>query len=114
MRGKFPTIYMPKEYMDWKALVAEYVKSHYAETIPSDLIELPVAVTHEHIVQPPKTTKLSHPKPDLDNYDKSVLDALTSAECVWKDDTQVWSLTSQKRWAREGDAVGIHVTLTYG
>ena len=41
-----------------------------------------------------------HPKgrSDLDNYVKFVMDCVTGMGCVWKDDSQVVSLTAVKRY----------------
>jgi Holliday junction resolvase RusA-like endonuclease len=38
-------------------------------------------------------------KPDADNLAKLVLDQITRSECVWRDDSQVVSLTVHKSWA---------------
>jgi Holliday junction resolvase RusA-like endonuclease len=46
----------------------------------------------------PRTTKLDGPKPDIDNYLKSLMDALTSA-AVWDDDCQVVEVHALKKWA---------------
>ena len=45
----------------------------------------------------PKRTKLQFPKPDIDNYAKSVLDALNGH--AWLDDDQVIGLVAHKEWA---------------
>ncbi|WP_164852774.1 RusA family crossover junction endodeoxyribonuclease [Novosphingobium umbonatum] len=111
--GKFASFYMPKAYMDWKRAVADYVYQQVQHT-PSELLEAPVEVTAEYIVTPPKTTKLSFPKPDLDNYEKSLLDALSMATTIWKDDTQVHQMLSSKRWAAEGEETGMSVRLIFG
>lgn len=110
--GKFAQFYMPKAYMDWKRAVADFVKTHVQAT-PVELHEAPVTVTGTYIATQPKTTKLAFPKPDLDNYEKSLLDALSMAETIWKDDTQVHTMVSHKRWAGPEEQPGIDVRLCF-
>jgi Holliday junction resolvase RusA-like endonuclease len=38
-------------------------------------------------------------KPDVDNLAKLILDQITRSKCVWRDDSQVVSLTVHKFWA---------------
>ncbi|EQB10397.1 hypothetical protein L284_17025 [Novosphingobium lindaniclasticum LE124] len=61
-------------------------------------------------VAKPKTTKLAAPKPDVDNYAKGVLDAITKDGRFWSDDSQVVGLWVSKTWT-EG-APGIHVAIS--
>ena len=96
---------MPKEYKDWKATVAEFFKTSGIKTR-----DTAVSVYLHVAVAKPKTTKLRFPKPDVDNYAKSVLDAATEAG-VWDDDTLVQDLTVSKHWVDEGETPGIHVTI---
>lgn len=63
----------------------------------------------EIICQRPKTTKLSHPRGDVDNFVKGALDAATKAG-VWGDDTQVIALGVTKRWTEGDEAPGIIFT----
>ncbi len=44
----------------------------------------------------PRTTKLTYPKPDIDNYAKSVLDACNGV--LWLDDSQIIHLYATKLW----------------
>lgn len=60
----------------------------------------PVSVYCEFHCRRPKTTKLDAPKPDIDNYLKSILDLLQPT--VLKDDAQVEKLYAFKQWA-EGE-----------
>jgi Holliday junction resolvase RusA-like endonuclease len=46
----------------------------------------------------PKSTKLEFPRPDIDNYIKSVLDLCNGV--LWKDDSQIVSIEAEKRWAK--------------
>lgn len=70
----------------------------------------PVSVYVVHAVERPKNTKLEFPAPDVDNYAKAVLDALTQSRVVWDDDTQVVSLVTRKTWTDvPGGAVVIQI-----
>ena len=55
--------------------------------------------------------RLCTAKPDGDNIAKAVLDACNHAG-VWRDDTQVASLSVLKVWAREGEAPRADVRIT--
>lgn len=90
------TFYSPKEYKDWQAGAAKALKSVEAPETP---FEGPVVVFLQVVAARPKTTKLPHPKPDVDNYAKAVLDALTQDGRFWSDDSQVQTLTVTKAWA---------------
>ncbi len=83
---------MPADYKKWKDAVAEFLKTTGVR-VGASTVEVMIAC----LVQKPKTSKLPFPKPDVDNYAKSVLDAATDAG-VWDDDTQVKSLTVHKDW----------------
>jgi Holliday junction resolvase RusA-like endonuclease len=49
-------------------------------------------------------------KPDIDNLEKAVLDALTKAG-AWQDDAYVASIHSIKRYARPGEKPGVRIAL---
>jgi len=97
-RGKFAHAYYPASYKKWKEAAAEAIGAQIQDAQP---VAGPVNVTIECAVKRPKTTKLSHPKPDVDNYAKAVMDALT-ASSVWSDDSQVIRLVVTKVWAETG------------
>lgn len=100
---------MPAEYKKWKQAVADFLKEQNVR-IGSTPVEVMIAC----YVKRPRTSKLDFPKPDVDNYAKSVLDAATDAG-VWDDDTQVKSLTVHKDWHNcldpfsEGEGIVFHI-----
>ena len=65
-------------------------------------LEGPLLVVTRFIVTRPKTTKLSHPRGDIDNYEKGLFDQLTSCG-AWLDDNQIVDAHSSKEWARTGE-----------
>lgn len=111
MAGRKPmaVFYSPQEYKAWQA----DAKKHLSKVSwwPQGPIEGPLYVAIKVVAERPKSTKLLAPKPDVDNYAKGVLDAITDAERFWKDDTQVTDLLVQKRWSSEGEPAGIFVHI---
>lgn len=108
--GKFASAYMPREYTVWKDRAVECVRG--VNQIPSEPLSGPVTVTLVVLATKPKTSKLTHPSPDVDNYAKGVLDAITQSERWWADDKQVVRLDVSKAWAADGAPAGIEVTIT--
>lgn len=60
-----------------------------------------LAVDIKCFVARPKSTKLEHPKADVDNYSKSILDSLNGK--LWEDDSQIVALFIEKQWANPGE-----------
>ena len=112
VRGKFASSYNDPKYTAWKSQVIESVRG-VSDLPSSDLFDRPVKVAMTIQATPPRTTKLSHPSPDVDNYAKGVLDALTQSERWWNDDKQVVELWIEKRWHDPSESPGIRVTITY-
>ena len=54
----------------------------------------------ELYVKRPKTTKLSQPRADIDNYIKAIFDCLNQK--LWIDDAQIHSVYASKQFARKG------------
>lgn len=107
MPGRKPlaTIYSPKEYKDWQTAAAAALKG-----VPAFPLDGPCTVSITCEVVRPKTTKLPAPKPDVDNYAKGVLDAITKDGRFWNDDSQVVGLWVRKQWTT-GEP-GIHVSIS--
>jgi Holliday junction resolvase RusA-like endonuclease len=62
----------------------------------------PLSVAVEVVGERPKNTILTHPRGDVDNFSKGILDALTKGG-AWLDDALVRTLLITKRWADEGE-----------
>jgi Holliday junction resolvase RusA-like endonuclease len=94
----FPHAYYPKSYKVWKEEASQLL----TPLVPSAPLIGPLVVRVTFTCPRPKTTKLSCPKPDIDNYAKSFMDALTAVGW-WEDDSQVVGLQAVKRWGPAGD-----------
>ena len=104
-RRPIAVFYSPANYKEWqKEAAAELAK------IDAVKVEGSCLVTVENYATRPKTTKLSAPKPDVDNYAKGVLDAITKDGRFWHDDSQVTDLTVSKRWTTDGARIEVTIT----
>ena len=56
-----------------------------------------LTVVIELFVTKPKTTILDFPRPDVDNYAKSILDVCNDK--IWDDDQRITNLVVSKSWA---------------
>lgn len=79
-------------------------------------LEGPVAVTLHFVFERPKrlSKKIERrihksTKPDIDNLEKAVLDALNGI--AWADDGQVCSVVKAKYWAAIGEAAGTEIQI---
>ena len=104
IRGKRAGVYDPGTADDWKSIVRAAAKEVW-NGVPFDG---PVRVCLRFYMPRPKShfgkngLKESAPgfvttKPDLDNLEKSVLDALTNVG-MWRDDSQVVAVSKEKRY----------------
>lgn len=108
-RGRFAVAYTDKPYRDWlDAAAAELSKL----TLPEGWDpSRPMIMAVVFSVLRPKTSKLDYPKPDIDNYEKSLLDAITQAGGIWDDDCQVVTLTSTKQFVTDEAKVGVSFSI---
>lgn len=87
--------YYPAKYSKWKKAFTAALRrvveenKHVRHTGP-------LVVMVWFFATKPRTSKLPHPKPDVDNFAKSVLDA--SNGVLWDDDSQITALFAFKEW----------------
>lgn len=106
--GRWSTYYKGS-YGIWKPLAERLLKSAVWPVMQTGD---PVHIMLEVVKRKARTSKLVVPNGDLDNYVKAVLDAVTKAEKAWKDDVQVQTLHTHKRFALGGEAPRVHVRCT--
>lgn len=103
-RKPIAVFYSPKEYREWQDAALDALKAVGAFPVLG-----PCSVVLRCAAARPKTTKLPHPKPDVDNYAKGILDVITKDGRFWADDSQIARLSVLKLWT-EGDPY-IDVTI---
>ena len=111
VRGRFAHAYYPAAYKDWKAEAERLIEQAMDKEITATFYDVPLQVLLVCVIVKPKTSKLSKPRGDVDNYAKSIMDALTAAG-AWGDDDQVIDLRVVKRWANKGEDGYFTVTIT--
>ena len=114
-------VYNPGTANEWKACVIHALRGNFG-TFPADVpircdltFYLPRPKSHFGSGKNAQQLKPSAPtrptgKPDRDNLDKAVCDAITAAG-VWVDDSQVTSGTIRKRYCLEGQT-GCQIYIT--
>lgn len=96
--------YYGKKYTAWRKEADEVIKTALS-TVSS-----PCSVIVNQIVQKPKTSKLTFPRGDVDNYAKAPLDALTKKN-YWTDDDIITGLWTSKRFADPGETPRTEVSI---
>lgn len=100
--------YYPKTYRDWKKAAAELLAK---TSLPAHPCDGPVALLATFAIQKARTSKLTTPVGDLDNYVKALMDALNDDGRVWLDDKQVVTLRCMKRFASDTETPHIQFTI---
>lgn len=85
--------YYPARYRKWKVKFRKLVLAAF----PDVPIRGPVTAVILLFARRPRKTRLAWPKPDVDNYAKSVMDGCNGV--VWEDDSQVVTLRVHKAWS---------------
>ena len=98
--------YYEKPYAAYlKDCTAQFHQQHQREPLGGRL-----GIVIDTIVQRPKTTKLTDPLGDSDNYAKGVLDGLEKAGVV-ANDKQFVPVCATRRFTEPGEAPGVHVWI---
>jgi len=96
--------YYPKTYANWKRQAQLYLPQGVKEDLDTRVWPAKrqhLVVCTEFIIKKARTSKLTTPKGDLDNYTKAAWDAVTKSYGVWNDDDQVVLGLEHKRFATE-------------
>ena len=102
-------VYYPKSYNVFKADSAKALPGALMKAGLHKRLIGPLLVSVWLYVTRPKSTKLEFPKPDVDNYVKSVLDACNGL--AWEDDYQVAGLVVEKAWAKPSEEGFIQINV---
>lgn len=120
--GNFVQTYTPKNTQEWEREIGEQVGIILARLRSKgalDGIDLPLSGRvmlnlRFNLRKPksaPKKLRFQMKKPDLDNLDKSLIDALSSIQLL-KDDNIVTDISTCKRFATDDHPEGVEVELT--
>lgn len=115
-------MYTPSTTVDWEQEIGEQVGIVLARLRAKGAlrdIELPLSGRvmlnlRFNLKKPksaPKKLRFQKKKPDLDNLDKALIDALSNIALI-KDDNIVTDISTCKRFATEDHAEGVEVELT--
>lgn len=112
-------VYNPPTANEWKSKVMEGLISYAHEDSKEPFILfltffMPRPKSHYGTGRNSRLLKANAPifhtqTPDIDNLTKAVMDAMTVIN-IWRDDSQVLSVTSTKSWADTPEDVGVEIT----
>jgi crossover junction endodeoxyribonuclease RusA len=112
--GKVAMVEMAKGVAPWREDIRQALLTLYGGRA---VVTGPVSARLEFVLYRPTSLPKGRPtppavkQPDLDKLTRAVFDAVTSAGCVWHDDSQVVREINSKRLAEIGEAVGCHILI---
>lgn len=95
-------VFTPKKTKDFEKLIAELARYQYQG---APLVEELFVVCEFKFKSPKKPAHAYPSRSDLDNYLKSILDAMNNV--IYKDDRQITHLLANKRYSKPGITVRI-------
>ena len=107
-------MYTPGTAKDWKTAIAAGLVNSWNERLTG-----PIKIDLVFIMPRPKSLmrkkdpfhRIPHTKkPDSDNLEKAVFDAITDCG-LWKDDSQVYDSHVVKMYADKIELTGVHITI---
>ena len=108
--GKYGNFYSPEPKNGWKETIQAYLLQQAGQIFTTGPVSLQIqfifpkkSVPHGVMFEPHTQ------KPDIDNLEKVVLDALKGL--VWKDDCQVFKVESEKCWACHKAGMELWITV---
>jgi Holliday junction resolvase RusA-like endonuclease len=101
--------YYPKRYQEWRESAEALIPDILSSVGLSAPLLGALEVTAEFVVTRPKITKFRWPRADIDNYTKSVLDALNGL--AFEDDQRITVMHASKRWAEPGELGFIQIEI---
>lgn len=108
---QFVQVYAGKTDKEWKAMISAAARAAWS---PRILLEgVPIRLhMYFTFLRPKSDPKREHHivKPDLDNLQKSVKDAITDTKAIWHDDKQVTEVWATKRY---GTWAGVIVEISF-
>ena len=120
LRGRRAGIYNPPSADEWKAKIAagmvKYANMDFQRPFMLFLtFYMKRPLSHYGTGRNAHKIKASAPEyhlqtPDIDNLTKAVMDAITVLN-VWRDDSQVISLTACKVWSDCRDEAGVNIAI---
>lgn len=110
-RGKFFGTYTPGKTRMWEQFVQFQAVKHKPKDLPECPIEMQLIFTLPRPKSLPKKVTHHTKKPDADNLAKCIKDALEGI--FFKNDSQVFSLCVNKRYAARNEEMGVGITLNY-
>lgn len=97
--------YYSKTYATWRKAAEEIMQDFDS----GERLTGPLVVITESLVRPAKSTKLSYPRGDVDNFIKGPLDVMTKSTDAWDDDNQVVASLSVKRFIEDDEEEGTRI-----